>query len=218
MHAKCLCNNTTIGNTCIIINSVTLFSPETNMPSSRSSIYNMLLVCSLTPSPTCVFQMLRFGRRAGIDTKAAVPRGLYHPATDFMGRHTSAVLDAGGLGMQQKLPQPTKSCPVLNPRSCSPSLQGLGPESRSADLESDASVEGAARCGDLAAREEGSEQLISSASDPKPAAPEEEWLQGSVPGTVGCMPVCPCPALGHTHPKQSDSHGCWFPLCALHCG
>ncbi|XP_075269791.1 centrosomal protein kizuna isoform X1 [Opisthocomus hoazin] len=131
-------------------------------------------------------QMLRFGRRAGIDTKAAVPRGLYHPATDFMGRHTSAVLDAGGLGMQQKLPQPTKSCPVLNPRSCSPSLQGLGPESRSADLESDASVEGAARCGDLAAREEGSEQLISSASDPKPAAPEEEWLQGSVPGSKPC--------------------------------
>ncbi|KAM6083682.1 centrosomal protein kizuna isoform 2-T2 [Theristicus caerulescens] len=128
-------------------------------------------------------QMPWVGRQAGISTGAAVPRGLYHPATAFMGRHTSAISAAGGLGMQQKPPQPTERRSTPDPHSCSPSLEGLGPESRSADLESDASVEGAARPRDLAASEEGSEQLISSASDPEPAAPEEERPQGSVPGS-----------------------------------
>ncbi|KAM6208069.1 centrosomal protein kizuna [Sarcoramphus papa] len=127
-------------------------------------------------------QMPWVGRDAGIGTKTAVPRGLYHPATVFMGRHTSAVSAAGGLGTRQKPPQPTESRLAPDPPSSSPSLEGLDPESRSADLESDASVEGAARRGDLAAGEEGSEQLISSASDPKPATPEEEQPQGSVPG------------------------------------
>ncbi|XP_075003999.1 centrosomal protein kizuna isoform X2 [Calonectris borealis] len=128
------------------------------------------------------FKMLRVGRQAGISTRAAVPRGLYHPATAFMGRHTSAVSAAGGLGVRQKPTQPTESRSAPDPPSCSPSLEGLGPESRSADLERDASVEGAVRRGDLAASEEGSEQLISSASDPEPAAPEEEQPRGSVPG------------------------------------
>ncbi|XP_068262847.1 centrosomal protein kizuna isoform X2 [Nyctibius grandis] len=125
-------------------------------------------------------QMLQVGRQAGIGTGAAVPRGLYHPAAVSMGRHTSAV--SGGLGMQQKPPQPTESRLAPDPPSRSPSPEGLGPESRSDDLESDASVEGAARCRDLAASEEGSEQLISSASDPEPAAPEEERPRGSIPG------------------------------------
>ncbi|KAM7118350.1 centrosomal protein kizuna isoform 1-T1 [Ciconia maguari] len=127
-------------------------------------------------------QMPRVGRQAGMSTGAAVPRGLYHPATVFMGHHTSAVSAARGLGMRQKPPQPTESRSAPDLPSCSPSLEGLGPESRSADLESDASVEGAVRCGDLAASEEGSEQLISSASDPEPATPEEEQPRGSVPG------------------------------------
>ncbi|XP_009474393.1 PREDICTED: centrosomal protein kizuna [Nipponia nippon] len=127
-------------------------------------------------------QMPWVGRQAGISTGAAVPRGLYHPATAFMGHHTSAISAAGGLGVQQKPPQPTEGCSAPDPPSCSSSLERLGPESRSADLESDASVEGAARRGDLAASEEDSEQLISSASDPEPAAPEEEQPQGSVPG------------------------------------
>ncbi|KAM6404940.1 centrosomal protein kizuna [Pluvialis apricaria] len=124
-------------------------------------------------------QMPRVGRQAGISTETAVPRGLYHPATVFMGHHTSTILATGGLGTWQKPPQPTESHLVPNSPSCSPSLEGFSPESRSADLECDASVEGAARHGDLATSEEDSEQLISSASDPKP---EEEWLQGSVPG------------------------------------
>ncbi|XP_054050565.1 centrosomal protein kizuna isoform X3 [Rissa tridactyla] len=131
-------------------------------------------------------QMLCVGRRAGISTKTAMPRGLYHPATVFMGCHTSAVSAAGGLGMWQKPSQPTESCLVPDSPSCSPSFEGLGPESRSADLECDALVEGAETHGDLATSEEGSEQLISSASDPKP---EEEWLQGSIPG--------PKPRLGN---------------------
>ncbi|XP_064301581.1 centrosomal protein kizuna isoform X3 [Phalacrocorax carbo] len=130
----------------------------------------------------CNEQMPRVGRQAGISTGPAVPRGLYHPATVFMGRPTSAVSAAGGLGMQQKPPQPTASRWVPNRPSCSSALEGLGPESRSADLESDASVEGAVRREDLVASEEGSEQFISSASGPEAAAPEAERPHGSVPG------------------------------------
>ncbi|XP_009952565.1 PREDICTED: centrosomal protein kizuna [Leptosomus discolor] len=124
-------------------------------------------------------QIPQVGRQAGIGTKTAMPRGLYHPAIVFMGHCTSATSAAGGSGVEQKPPQPTES---PDPPSCSLSLEGLGPESRSTDLESDASVEEAARRGDLAASEEESEQLNSSASEPKPATPEEEKLQGSVPG------------------------------------
>lgn len=200
------------------MNSVTLLSPETNMPSPRSSICNALPVCFLKPSPTCVFQMPWVGQQAGIGTKTAMPRGLYHPATVFMGCHASAVSAAGGLGTWQKPPQPTESHSAPDPPSCSPSLEGLGPESRSSDLESDASVEGAAKHRDLPASEEDSEQLFSSTSDPKPATPEEEQLQGSVPGTSGHVPVCLCPVLGRAHLNQSDAHDCWFPLCRLHCG
>ncbi|XP_074789336.1 centrosomal protein kizuna isoform X3 [Athene noctua] len=128
-------------------------------------------------------QMLQVGRRqAGTSTRTAVPRGLYQPATVFMGHHTSAVSAAEGLGTHQKHPQPTESCSVPALPLCSPSLEGLGPESRSADLETDASVEGAARHGNLAVREEDSEQLTSSASDSKPATPKEEQLLGSIPG------------------------------------
>ncbi|XP_074720175.1 centrosomal protein kizuna isoform X1 [Strix uralensis] len=128
-------------------------------------------------------QMLQVGRRqAGTSTRTTVPRGLYQPATVFMGHHTSAVSAAGGLGTHQKHPQPTESCSVPDLPSCSPSLEGLGPESRSADLESDASVEEAARRGNLAVSEEDSEQLTSSASDPKPATPKEGQPRGSIPG------------------------------------
>ncbi|XP_010085962.1 PREDICTED: centrosomal protein kizuna, partial [Pterocles gutturalis] len=127
-------------------------------------------------------QMLRAARQAGVGTEAAVPKGLYHPAAVFMGRHTSAVSAAAGLGTQQKSSQPTESRSAPNLPSCSLPLEELGPESRSADLESDASVEGAERHRDLSASEEDSEQLISSASDPTPATPEEERLRGSIPG------------------------------------
>uniref|UniRef100_A0A8C8AN56 Centrosomal protein kizuna n=1 Tax=Otus sunia TaxID=257818 RepID=A0A8C8AN56_9STRI len=100
-------------------------------------------------------QMLQVGKRqAETSTRTAVPRGLYQPATVFMGHHTSAVSAA----------------------------EGLDPESRSADLESDASVEGAATRGNLAVSEEDSEELTSSASDPKLATPKEEQPRGSTPG------------------------------------
>ncbi|KAM6355973.1 centrosomal protein kizuna [Podargus strigoides] len=132
-------------------------------------------------------QMSRVGGQAGISTEAAVSRGLYHPATVFMGRHTSAISATTSLGLWQKPLQPTERHSVPNLPLCSPSLEGLGSESRSADLENDASVEGEVRCRDLAASEEGSEQLISSASDPQPATPEEEWPRGSVSGPKPCL-------------------------------
>ncbi|NXJ39916.1 KIZ protein, partial [Ciconia maguari] len=113
-------------------------------------------------------QMPRVGRQAGMSTGAAVPRGLYHPATVFMGHHTSAVSAARGLGMRQKPPQPTESRSAPDLPSCSPSLEGLGPESRSADLESDASVEGAVR----------EESWESSAELPVPVSAEEVMLSG----------------------------------------
>ncbi|XP_069706407.1 centrosomal protein kizuna isoform X2 [Phaenicophaeus curvirostris] len=123
-------------------------------------------------------QMPCVGRQAGISTGAAVPRELYCPATDWcVGAHKD-ISAAGGLGMWQKAPQATKSHSASDLSSHSPSLEELGPESRSADLESEASVEGAARCGDLAGSEEGSKQLISSVSDSQPE--EQPWER--VPG------------------------------------
>ncbi|XP_009987950.1 PREDICTED: centrosomal protein kizuna [Tauraco erythrolophus] len=130
-------------------------------------------------------QMPWAGRQTGISTGTAMPRGLYHPATVLMGCHTPAVLADGDLGVWQKPPEPTESCTAPGSPSCSPSLEGLGPESRSADVESDASVEGAGRGRGLAASEEGSKQLTSSASDPEAAASEEERPRGSVPADGG---------------------------------
>ncbi|XP_010003417.1 PREDICTED: centrosomal protein kizuna [Chaetura pelagica] len=126
-------------------------------------------------------QMAWLGRQARISTGAAVLRELYHPATVFMGYHTSAVSATGDLSIWQKPPQPTESSVAPGLPSCCPSLGGLGPESRSADLESHASVEGAAGCEDLAASEEGSKHLTSSASDPELATPEKEQRRGSIP-------------------------------------
>ncbi|NXK48318.1 KIZ protein, partial [Chauna torquata] len=57
-------------------------------------------------------QMPRVARQAGIHSGTAMSRGLYHPATIFMGCHTSAVCS-----MQQKGPQPAESRSV--PESCS---------------------------------------------------------------------------------------------------
>ncbi|KAM4681539.1 centrosomal protein kizuna [Amazona ochrocephala] len=107
---------------------------------------------------------------SGTSTRTTVPRQLYHPATGFMSHHASAVSADGALGTQQNPPQPTESCSAPDPSLCLPSLEGLGLESRSIDLERDSSVEGSARPGDLAASEEDSEGFISSASDSKPGA------------------------------------------------
>ncbi|XP_027759282.1 centrosomal protein kizuna [Empidonax traillii] len=111
-------------------------------------------------------QVPQAARQAGIGTETAVPREQHHPATAFLGCPTPAVSASGALGMKQEPPQP-------------PSPEGLGAESQSAGGE----AEGAAGHGDLAASEEGSQQLISSAPDPTPATPKEGELQGSVPGS-----------------------------------
>ncbi|XP_017932986.2 centrosomal protein kizuna [Manacus vitellinus] len=107
------------------------------------------------------------GGRAGIGTEAAVPRERFHPATAFLGCPTPAVSATGGLGTQQEPSQP-------------PFPEGCGAQSQSSAAgETEGSLEGAH--GDLAASEEGSEQLPSSAPDPTPATPEEGQLQGGVP-------------------------------------
>ncbi|XP_032537652.1 centrosomal protein kizuna isoform X1 [Chiroxiphia lanceolata] len=113
------------------------------------------------------------GGRAGIGTEAGVPREQFHPATAFLGCPTPAVSATGGLGTQQEPLQP-------------PFPEGCGAQSRnSAAGETEGSLEGAH--GDLAASEEGSEQLLSSAPDPTPATPEEGQLQGGVPGSKSVL-------------------------------
>ncbi|XP_030346001.1 centrosomal protein kizuna isoform X2 [Strigops habroptila] len=132
---------------------------------------------------------------AGISTKTALPRQLYHPATGFMRHHTSAVSADGGLGTQQNPLQPTESCSAPHPPSCLPSLEELGLESRSIGLERDASVEGAATPGDVAASEEDSEEHMSSAFDSKPG-PKLCLGNGWTPEEVSwdISPVLPVPA------------------------
>uniref|UniRef100_A0A8C9NL92 Centrosomal protein kizuna n=1 Tax=Serinus canaria TaxID=9135 RepID=A0A8C9NL92_SERCA len=107
-------------------------------------------------------QVLQAGGQVGIGTNAAVPGELGYPAAALLGCPTSAALATGGLGSQQE------------PPLLSPSPDGLGPDTGSADGESE---EGAAGHGDLAASEEGSEQLTS-ASGAKAAL----LRPGSVPG------------------------------------
>ncbi|XP_066402198.1 centrosomal protein kizuna [Molothrus aeneus] len=107
-------------------------------------------------------QVLQAGGQAGIGTNAAVPGELGYPAAALLGCPTPAAPATGGLGSQQE--------PPLH----SPSPDGLAPESGSA---AGGSEEGAAGHGDLAASEEGSEQLTS-ASGAKAAPPR----LGSVPG------------------------------------
>lgn len=143
------------------------------------------------PSPACVFQVPRAVCPSVVSTRAAVS-------------------PAGALGTLQKPLQPTESRSAPGLSLCSPSLEWLGPHSRSADLESGASAAGAASCRDPAAGEEGSKQPISSASDPKPAAPEEERPRGSVPGTAAC-------ARGSARCWPRSSQPLWFPCvwCTL---
>lgn len=125
----------------------------------------------------CVFQVLQAGGQVGIGTNAAVPGELGYPAAALLGCPTSAASATGGLGSQQE------------PPLLSPSPDGLSPDTGSAAGESE---EGAAGHRDLAASEEGSEQLTS-ASGAKAAL----LRPGSVPGmAVVCVPIC-------LHPRQS---------------
>ncbi|XP_067148709.1 centrosomal protein kizuna isoform X1 [Apteryx mantelli] len=62
-------------------------------------------------------------RQAGISTGTALSRGLYHPATIFMGRQMSAVSSTEDFGTQQKSFQPTKSFSISDPHSCRQAAQ-----------------------------------------------------------------------------------------------
>ncbi|XP_062464234.1 centrosomal protein kizuna [Pezoporus occidentalis] len=150
---------------------------------------------------------------AGIGTRTTVPRQLHHPATGFMSRHTSGISAGRGLGTQQNPPQPTESCSAPEP-----SLEGLGLESRSTDLEREASVERAARPGDVAAGEEDSEELISSASDSKPGpkpglgnrwTPKElSWgISTVLPGPASTEEVMPSVPQGLASPVADWEQG-----------
>lgn len=56
-------------------------------------------------------------RQAGINSGTAMSRGLYQPATIFMGRQMSAVSSIGGFSTEQKSPQPTKNFSIPDPHS-----------------------------------------------------------------------------------------------------
>ncbi|XP_061212901.1 centrosomal protein kizuna [Neopsephotus bourkii] len=153
---------------------------------------------------------------AGISTRTTVPGQLHHPATGLMSPHTSAVPADGGLGTQQNPPQPTESCSAPAQSLCLPSLEGLGLERRSTGLERGASVEGAARPGDVAASEEDSEELISSASDSKPGPkpglgnqwrPKELSISTVLPGPASTEEVMPSVPQGLASPVADWEQG-----------
>lgn len=72
----------------------------------------MLPACFLKQSSICVFQNPWVVRPAGIHSGTAMSRGLYHPATIFMGRHMSAAWN-----MQQKASHAAESHSVPEPCS-----------------------------------------------------------------------------------------------------
>ncbi|XP_047601680.1 centrosomal protein kizuna isoform X3 [Lutra lutra] len=59
----------------------------------------------------------KVARQAGINLGTAMSRGLYQPATIFMGRQMSAVSSIGGFSTEQKSPQPTKNFSIPDPHS-----------------------------------------------------------------------------------------------------
>ncbi|KAM3676652.1 centrosomal protein kizuna [Ammospiza maritima maritima] len=110
-------------------------------------------------------QVLQAGGQVGIGPNAAVPGELSYPVAALLGCPTPAAPATGGLGSEQE--------PPLR----SPSPHGLSPETGSAAGEGE---EVAAGHGDLAASEEGSEQL-SSASGAKAAPPRARSVPGAKP-------------------------------------
>ncbi|XP_030413983.1 centrosomal protein kizuna isoform X1 [Gopherus evgoodei] len=68
-------------------------------------------------------QMLPVARQAGINTRTATSRGLYNPATIFMGRQMSAISSIEDFSTQQKSSQFTKSFSVSDPHSCRQAAQ-----------------------------------------------------------------------------------------------
>ncbi|XP_029773514.1 centrosomal protein kizuna isoform X3 [Suricata suricatta] len=59
----------------------------------------------------------KVARQAGTNSGTAMSRGLYQPATIFMGRQMSAVSSFGGFSTEQKSPQPTKNFSIPDPHS-----------------------------------------------------------------------------------------------------
>ncbi|XP_006984541.1 centrosomal protein kizuna isoform X1 [Peromyscus maniculatus bairdii] len=55
--------------------------------------------------------------QAGINSETAMSRGLYQPATIFMGRQMSAISSIDDFSTQQKSNQPTKNCSIPDPHS-----------------------------------------------------------------------------------------------------
>ncbi|ELV12994.1 Centrosomal protein kizuna [Tupaia chinensis] len=62
-------------------------------------------------------QELKIATQAGINAGTAVSRGLYQPATIFMGHQVSAISSIGDLSTEQKSPQPTKNFSIPDPHS-----------------------------------------------------------------------------------------------------
>ncbi|XP_060466954.1 centrosomal protein kizuna isoform X2 [Panthera onca] len=56
-------------------------------------------------------------RQAGTNSGTAMSRGLYQPATIFMGCQMSAISSIGGFSTEQKSPQPTKNFSIPDPHS-----------------------------------------------------------------------------------------------------
>ncbi|XP_072490694.1 centrosomal protein kizuna isoform X10 [Notamacropus eugenii] len=63
-------------------------------------------------------KVLQVVKPSGINTGTAMSRGLYHPATIFMGRQMSAISSTGDFSTQWKSSQPTKSFSISDPHSC----------------------------------------------------------------------------------------------------
>uniref|UniRef100_A0A7N4P109 Centrosomal protein kizuna n=1 Tax=Sarcophilus harrisii TaxID=9305 RepID=A0A7N4P109_SARHA len=63
-------------------------------------------------------KVLQIVKPVGISPGTVMSRGLYHPATIFMGRQMSAISSTGDFSIQWKSSQPTKSFSISDPHSC----------------------------------------------------------------------------------------------------
>ncbi|XP_020842555.1 centrosomal protein kizuna isoform X6 [Phascolarctos cinereus] len=61
---------------------------------------------------------LQVVKPSGINMGTAMSRGLYHPATIFMGRQMPTISSTGDFSTQRKSSQPTKSFSISDPHSC----------------------------------------------------------------------------------------------------
>ncbi|XP_064131787.1 centrosomal protein kizuna isoform X3 [Loxodonta africana] len=68
-------------------------------------------------------QELKVAVQAGVNSGIAVSRGMYQPATIFMGRQMSAISSIGDFSTEQKSPQATKNFSIPNPHSCQQTAQ-----------------------------------------------------------------------------------------------